>query len=643
MPAPTAIRGLVSGLCLLLASAAVVPVATAQQAPPGTAEKGSNPPAPTDYVRMSDGTLIAVNVQVPTTYRKGRRYPTIFEISGYEGGSAGDRTLVGEAGFGDRYTTVARGSRILTRIFNRHYVTVHANVRGTGCSGGEFDLFSWQSALDGREVIEWIARQPWSNGRVGIYGHSYGGLTGFMVAATRPPQLVAASVSGLIEDLYRGQAYPGGVPNTGFPVLWTLGIRPFYDLAGGSGQALVTRQDPVCARNTATHTRTIADDPVLQGLAGPTDNEWWRARSLSTHAARIDVPIHIAGAWQDEETGPRFPRLFELVEGVAKRMVASNGDHGTQWIAPQVWRDRRRWMDHWMRGEENGFGTLEERHSSVVTLLEMNDPVPPPPGPAATHPTQVPRANGRIESRTFPLEATRWTDWYLRAGGRLRRAPPRADEGSDVYLSGSRRQSWNFQAGPGFGPPLTTADGPDELTYTTRRFRRSKALVGPITATLFMSSTSPDTDVFVQLIDVGPDGSRTFLQRGLLKASHRALDRERSDWVQTTDGRVMYRPFHPHTNPTAVVPGEVFRMAIEVWPVGHVFRPGHRLMVNVHAPPTLDSYYAYAPRYLPGANTVFHDAERPSRIMLPLVPIRGLRLGPPVPCGQLTAVRCVPG
>ncbi|MGH2723655.1 MAG: CocE/NonD family hydrolase [Actinomycetota bacterium] len=629
-------------MSILVAVAALFPTATASAAddpPPGTASKGDNPPAPTDYVRMSDGTLIAVNVQVPTTYREGERYPTIFEMSGYDGASAGHRTIPGQLGYGDRHDILARGSRVLTRIFDRHYVTVHASVRGTGCSSGEFDLFSWRSALDGREVIEWIARQPWSNGRVGIYGHSYGGLTGFMVAATRPPHLVAASVSGLIEDLYRGQAYPGGVPNTGFPVLWTVGVRNFYDIAGGTGQALVTTQDPICAQNLATHRRTIVNDPVLQGLAGDTDNEWWRARSLSTYARMIRVPIHIAGAWQDEETGPRFPRLFELVRGVPKRMVASNGEHGTQWIPEEVWRDRRAWMDHWLRGRDGGFGTAQEDRSSMATLLEMNDPDPPGPEPAAFRPTVVPEANGRLVTRAFPLEDTRWTNLYLHAGGRLNRKPPAPDEGSDAYVSGSRRQAWNFQAGPGYGPPVTTADGPDEVTYVGSKLRRRTAIVGPITATLFMSSTSPDTDIFVQLIDIGPDGSRTYVQRGLLKASHRAVDPAMSDW----DGGVMYRPYHPHTNPTPLVPGKAYRFVVEVFPVGHVFRPGHRIMVKVHAPPALDSYYAYAPRYQPGVNTILHDAEHRSRIMLPVVPVGGVKLGPPVPCGQLTAVRCVPG
>jgi predicted acyl esterase len=164
-------------------------------------------------------------------------------------------------------------------------------------------------------------------------------------------------------------------------------------------------------------------------------------------------------------------------------------------------------------------------------------------------------------------------------------------------------------------------------------------IAGPITSTLFISSTSPDPEFFVQLIDRAPDGSRTYLQRGMLKGSHRAYDPGMSD----RDGSVVYRPYHPHTNPTPVTPGETYEYLIEVFPVGHVFRPGHRIVVKVHTPPAADSFYAYVPKRAPGVNTVLHDAAHPSRIMLPVQPIkRGADFGPEPTCGELHEERCVP-
>jgi len=613
----------VLALCL---AAAVVVVADG----PARAQE-EHPPAPTGYVELRDGTLIAVNIRMPIGFEEGRRYPTIFEMSGYESGSAGDQTVLGQLydQAGGFEGPLAEGSRQLTKIFYNNYVTVHASVRGTGCSSGEFDLFSWRSALDGREMIEWIADQPWSNGRVGYYSHSYGGYTGFMIAATRPPHLRAISVSGLIDDLYRGITYPGGVSNYGFPLLWAVGVRNAYDIAGGTGQALVTTQDQQCAENLLTHTRDPAEDPVVQGASGDTDSPWFRKRSLVKYARRIDIPIHITGAWQDEQTGPRFPHLFELIHGVPKRMLTTNGDHGTQTGSAEVWSDRRSWLDHWVRGVDRGFGSLRQDRSSVTTLFEMH----------ATDDGL--ESNGQKHTRTFPLEDTRWTNYYLRERGRLAKSAPEGSEASDTYVSGTGRQSWSYQAGPSFGPPFTTEDGPDELSYRSAPVQRDVAIAGPMTATLYVSSTAPDTELFVQLIDEAPDGSRTYIQRGLLRASHRRIDPARSDWVRSDGRRIMYRPYRPHDETVMITPNQVYRYVVEVFPAGHVFREGHRILIKVSAPPRVDSYYAYVPRVLPSVNTLLHDAEHPSRLMLPVAPLRGVDLGAPIPCGGLTAVRCV--
>ena len=562
---------------------------------------------PTDYLRMSDGVKIAVNIRFPKGYEKGKAYPTLFEMSGYDGGSADG----GDPSGGE-------GSRGLTKHYDSKYVTIHASVRGTGCSGGEFDLFSWRSALDGREIIAWINDQPWSNGKIGIFGHSYGGITGFMVAATRPPELDAVTVSGLIDDLYRGIVYPGGVSNYGFPLLWTGAIRPVYDVGGGTFDGL-DDGDPRCAGNLTTRGRTILNDPIVQGLQD-TDNTWWQSRSLINYAERINVPIHITGAYQDEQTGPRGPyHLFEEV-GRPRRLLMTNGDHGTQTDPKIVWKDRKRWMDHWLRGKGSGYP-----RSSVTTLLEL---------------TEKDRISGRVKSRTFPLENTRWTDFYLGPDGSLNRSKPKAKGGSDSYLTGSPRQGWSYQAGHGAGSPLTTAEGPDEITYRTRKFKKPTALIGPSTATLFASSTAPDMELFVQLIDQAPDGSRYYLQRGMLKASHRAITPGLSD--RTKSGRI-YRPHRPHTNPTLIEPGSIYRYLVEIFPVGHVFRPGHRLIVKIHTPPAADSYYAYVPRRGVGVNTLYRNAKSPSSLMLPIVPLNGVRLGPaPKPC-TLQEVRCVGG
>jgi len=598
---------------------------------------------PTDYIEMSDGTLIAINVRPPDNFEEGKAYPTIFEMSGYDGGSADGDTPFGVGG---------EGSRGLTQDFNGDYFTIHASVRGTGCSTGEFDLFSWRSALDGREVIEWIGQQPWSNGRIGLYGHSYGGITGFMIGATRPPELDAISVSGLIDDLYRGIVYPGGVSNYGFPLLWTGGLRNVYDVGGGTWDGAVENQDQQCGENLTTHNRTILNDPIVQGLSD-VDNTWFQARSLINYAERIEVPVHISGAYQDEQTGPRGPyHLFEAVDNApAARLLMTNGDHGTQSDMKFVKPDRKEFLDYFVR--DNGLfpgqtqtvcTTTGKGKKAVTTCTEQ-------PIPAKYDATSVitflENRQGGSDSpafklnRTFPLEDTQWTNVYFGPDQTLSSEAPGANGGSDQYVSGIPRQAWSYQAGHTAGSPATTQDahGQDELVFSTAAFEEPTAIVGPSTATLFVSSTAPDTELFVQVIDEAPDGSRYYVQRGMLKASHRAINKSLSDKLE--DGTI-YRPYRPHTNPQNIEPGSVYEYLVEIFPFGHVFRPGHKMVVKIHTPPVADSYYNYVPKRPVGVNSLFHDPDHPSRLMLPFVPLDGIDLGPAPESCTLEDIRCIP-
>lgn len=618
--------------CLAAAAALVATLAPASQA------TGPFPAAPPiQYVTMDDGVQIAVSIHYPKGYRPGQHRFSVLEMSGYDGAAAADDgSLTGEladqAGLprdpvlGD--ATSMEDSHFFT---DDGYVVVQASVRGTGCSGGEFDLFSWRSALDGRNVVEWMARQPWSNGKVGLNGHSYSGITGFMIAETRPPHLVAATLSGLIDDVYRGITYPGGVSNYGFPLFWAGAYRPALDVAGGALQPVARQQAGAdCVQQQGTKSRNVTDDPLISGLSD-LDGPWFREHSLYPHADRVAVPTWVWSGYDDEQTGPRGPdHLWELLRGVPKRLLMGNSDHDGWWRTPAVWRDRVRWMDHWMGRRDGGFGTLAQRRTSVRTLFEIHDD-----GKGVLVPSGV------KDSRTFPLEDTRWTPYFFGAGGALTRTAPGTSGGSDPYLSGSLRHSWSYQAGPAAGPPLTTASAPDEVSYTTAPFRRATAISGPVTADLWASSTELDPDFFVQLVDVAPDGSASYLQRGLLKSSMRAVDPSRSD--RTATGHV-YRPWYSASAHQYVAPGTVEHYLVELWPVGWVFRPGHRLRVEVHAPPLVDSFYAYAPKgRAASVVTVLHDAAHPSRVTLPVVSLAGVRLGPAVPCGQQYQVRCVAG
>ncbi len=579
--------------------------------------------APTHYVTMSDGASIALNVKVPGHCTAATPCPAYFEMSGYESGSDDGRTPIGDvAGPTGLPVPAQTGTREAhAKYFEDRYVTVLANLRGTGCSSGEFDVFSWRSALDGREVIDdWIAKQPWSNGDVAIFGHSYSGLTGMMVASTRPKQLRAVSASGLIGDLYRDIVYPGGVTNYGFPLLWTGAVRPVYDVGGGTAGGLIPPESTSaqCAANQAGRSRTILEDPLIQGL-DDTDGEWFRSRSLVTSVERIQVPVHITAAYQDEQTGGRGPtNVFDhLPAGIPKRLVLVNGEHGTQ-TDPHLMKDRAAWLDHWLLGKPGFDGT-----TSRVLLGYQGEG----------------RVVGEIDSDGFPLGQTQFTDVYATVEG-LTLNRGEVTQGSASWVNGSRRQAYAHLAGSNTGGEVTSAGGPDELELAMR-FDEATAMAGPITANLFVSSTAPDTELFVQLIDRGPDGSLLYLNRGMLRASHRQIDRSQSQL--TADGRI-YRPWRPHTERSLVTPGEVVDYLIDVFPVGHVFLPGHELVVKVHAPPLDDNDYAYVQKTLPGVNTLHFGGDTPSRLMLPLIPMSEVRdfRAPAGPC-VYASMRCIPG
>lgn len=641
----------------LLAALAVAVPALVAAGPSGhelPSEESGAATGPTHYVQVSDGTWIALNVQMPDGYVEGERYPTILEMSGYESGSADGRTPAGDVadGTGVSELPLQGGTRAAHGGFHDdQYVTVMGSIRGTGCSSGQFDLFSWRSALDGREIIDgWIAEQPWSNGEVGIYGHSYSGITGTMIAATQPEHLEAISVSGLIGDLYRDIVYPGGLTNYGFPLLWTGAVRPAYDVGGGVGGGMFPEPQQRCATNQSEKSRDVLAEPLVHGL-DDTDSEWYRSRSLVNVVDGIRVPTHITTAYQDEQTGPRGATNVwaNLPDDVSKRIVLVNGDHGTQ-DDLNVRADGLAWLDYWLRDARRPDQLSQLAFAPETNLTDVFGPKPVPTttsrvflGYRDGDNRDSGRYDGQIHSDGFPLGETEWTDLYLSAGNTLVDDPEAVEAGSAQWVHGSRRQSYSYQAGKDGGGELTTASGPDQVDFVYTA-AEDTVIAGPITANLNIATTAPDTELFVQLIDRAPTGELLYLQRGMLRASHRAYDADPeglSEW--TRDGERIWRPWRPHEGREVITPGEVVPYLVEIFPVGHVLPEGHELVVRISAPPADDNDWMYVQKTAPGVNTVHFGPDAPSRIMLPIVPtdeVDGLQLLRDVTC-EYEEMRCV--
>jgi predicted acyl esterase len=532
---------------------------------------------------MSDGVQIALAVGYPRGFDPAdaaRKWPAIFHTSGYPNATV----PTDPAQYGQRC------------------VTVNASIRGSGASGGALSPWTARTWQDGYEVIEhWIVRQPWSNGKAGIHGFSWPGLVGFLTATTQPPSLKAVCVGGLIDDFYRGICYMGGVRNCGFPIDW---LNSFYHPDGPFGSGAAARHarglDEAAYRAIVTG-RPPCDlmrDSLWLSLHEPLDGPLWRENSLGTYAARIRAPILISHAWQDEQTGPTGWQLWKRVPNdVPKRLAVGHGNHGT---CPGPTGGAGAWFGHWLFDTPDALTADSSRR--VECYFESRGSV-----------------NGRRIARhtplfasDFPLPQTRWTRYYLRTGRQLSATAPEAGERGDQY---------HVQHG--------APTGDEQQVRYLLEFSEPTAICGPAVLTLWATLTTVDTDFAVLVADQGPDGRLFGLQRGLLRASHRALDRERSDHVESAGQRLLIRPQHLHTRVEPVTPYEPVEYQIEIFAFGHVFRPGHKLALVITRPPADDPIgatrsgapsYRYDSQPPPGTVTILHDAEHPSSVLLPVLP-----------------------
>jgi predicted acyl esterase len=472
---------------------------------------------------------------------------------------------------------------------------------------------------------------------VAIIGHSYPGLTGFAVGETAPRHLDAMAVSGLIDDLYSGLSYPGGVPNGGFTLLWTQVERPESEYAGNLDRYGTRSDQQQCAHNIATRpVPDVSDDAVVNGVATTDDGQWWASHSLVTDVANVRAPTIITQQYQDEQTGPQggFVLWRDLPPTLPKRLVLTNGAHDTNVISQA---DELAWVTCWVIDRGHGCGNVTAASSRVALHFET------------TGPGNVPfqdHVNPALLTRDYPAPATRWTAEAL-AGGQYVTEPA----GRQFYLTGpGMADAFGSSEGPEtlvdelysqvYGPP-TTVSGPDELSDTFH-FSRAVTIAGPIPVSLWLRTTAPDTDVFVQLIDEAPNGDYQYLQRGLLRASYRAVDPRTSYRIASGPRRgQVYWWQHPFTNRQLLTPNALYHLQFDIPPVGAVLRPGHRLLVQIYSPPLLDQFDAYGSAQAPAVNTIVSDGTHRSRLLLPLLPHQPAVAKQAPACGTVVGERCV--
>jgi uncharacterized protein len=541
----------------------------------------------TGYIQIPDGPLLAYSAVFPND---GKKHPTLFEYSGYNPGSVPDEPYI-------------------ARYVSKGYAYIGVNLRGTGCSGGTFDFFAPIQADDGAYVIDnFIPKRPWSNGDVAMIGKSYPGITQLFVAERQPTHLKAIAPGHFYADAYRDVSYPGGILDYSFASLWSFISQP----VPGYGSAIQSsaRGDAICARNVLTHTATNARyNPFIQAQEHRYDDRIFKERSPETFVKNIDVPVFTALAWQDEQLGSRQSHMLSQLD-VPYWAILTNGDHGMYRTATSL-ALLDKFYDHFLKGIDNGF----ENTPHVLVWWEANDA------------SRKPRWVTGFPSWPVPATPKRL---FLGAGGALGGTAV-AQGAPDPYLyppgsQGIGNPRYGLSSLPDvYTWPAKPVPG-TAVSYTTPALATTTVALGSASLDLWLASTAPDTDIQVTLTEVRPDGQEMYVQKGWLRASHRALDAERSTTL---------RPYQTHTQRDAALltPGTPELMRVEIFPFGHVFRAGSRIRVWIEAPTALPELWGFAFTPTPAVNLVYHDAAHASSLVLPIVNV-------PVPAAGASLPEC---
>jgi putative CocE/NonD family hydrolase len=561
---------------LAVPSSGAAPVATVRQ---------------TGDLTMADGTTLRYTVVRPVN---GGRLPTLFEYSGYDPGTDPDPTYI------HQYVESGAG-----------YNYIGVNLRGTGCSSGTFDFFQPAEAKDGAAVIAWVRKQAWSDGKVGMIGKSYPGITQLFVAAENPPGLLAIAPGHFFADAYRDVARPGGIENYGFASLWSFIARPSYEFQ--SSPARVAQGDAQCVDGMTGELRGLPTNPFVQLQQHAYDDALYRERSPGPRLGRIRAALLATESWQDEQLASRGTDLLAQLDDLRGTkpdwwLNVTNGDHGMM-RTPTGYADLRRFYDHYLKGIDNGW---ETRPRVQVWWDSTTANRGPTWVTGMAHWSERQRIrNGTLSP--FPLS--------LHGDGTLSRARPATAEAARSYsyapVAGSQgigNPAYGGVAGPPSTylwsqppPPMTS------LTWTSAPLSQDLTLLGSASLDLWLSSTAPDTDLQVTLSELRPDGKEMYLQKGWLRVSQRALDRSRSTAL---------RPYQTHLEKDVqlLTPGEAVPARVEVFPFGALLRKGSALRVSIEAPTALPELWAFAAFPTPAVNTVLSDAAHPSRLVLPVVP-----------------------
>lgn len=569
-------------------------------------------------VPMRDGTILYADVHRPAV---GGPFPVLLMRTPYDKSNLAS----------------INGTMDILRAVRAGYAVVIQDCRGRYASEGEFYAFV-NEAADGYDTVEWCAAQPWSTGKVGMYGRSYVGLTQWQAAIARPPHLAAIIPSITAGNYHEGWAYQGGAFELGFNLSWTL--------SGLATDTLWRRRNdlPDFARIWADHLRAIdtmpcAQFPVLpldaypplkvagcapyyfDWLAHPSYDEYWRRLDVGPHHAEINLPVLHIGAWYDIFLGGTLGNYVGMRENApsegarqAQRLIVGPWAHVVPFshlvgevdfgrAASQSDFDHDgiclRFFDRWLKDARNGVDD-----EAPVRVFVMG-------------------RNVWRDEAAWPLARARQVPYYLHSGGRanglsgdgaLGMEEP-ADEPPDYYVYNPRDPvptrggalcCYPAAIAPGAYDQRPVEARPDVLVYTTPPLDEPVEVTGPVSVILYAATSAPDTDFTAKLVDVDPSGYARNLTDSIVRARYR----------------------ESRARASLVTPGVVYEYTIDLWATSNVFLAGHRIRLEISSSnfPRFDRNLntgrpiASEAETRPALQTIFHDQQRRSRLILPIVP-----------------------
>jgi uncharacterized protein len=605
-------------------------------------------------------------------------YPTIIEYSGY-----GYANPAGPE----------NGIAVLANLMG--FAVVDVNMRGTGCSGGAYDFFEQLQNLDGYDVIQTIANQPWVLGhKVGMLGISYGGISQLFTAQLQPPALAAIAPLSVI-DSTATTLYPGGVLNTGFAVAWAEERQQNAEPAGpGHGQPWAYEQiqkgDQTCAANQALH------GEATNLLAKIKENATYNpavADSLDpvTFVHKINVPTFLACQWEDEQTGGHCADLAQHFTGTTRKWFTfTNGAHIDS-LDPYTYNRLYDFLELYVAHQAPILNQVVVRAAAPLIYQEAmglpkTDLVTLPADPIQLQPTYesalsafeaLPQVRVLFDSGAgtsptasttagdpypgfeqsfakFPIPGTKARSWYLGAGGTLAEAPS-SSEGTDSYTSdanvtpltdygsntgggglwGNASQwQWNWVQ-----PPAGSA-----VSYVSAPLTTNATAIGGGAVHLWVKSSTPDVDLQATVSEVRPDGNETFVQNGWIRASERKLATDSNNFLKQSPTLLQPIPTMLASDLEPMPADQFVPVVIPLYFQGHAYRAGSRIRVVISAPNGTQPVWSFGQTQPAGSTAtewVAFSSSMPSSLILPIVPGVSVPTALP-PCPSLRNEPCRP-